>query len=142
MSEIYAHTDVLACLPPDQLKFVARLDYLTYDHQTIFGPGGSIFGSIHPYFAPAGYTFCEGRMEYTHWFSRDFFTYSNQCYLSLQYGLGIDSNAVVYNDLRAIFNWDCKAWLSVGIEGEAQISQVYNMQQLFGYVVIRLPCRP
>jgi tetratricopeptide (TPR) repeat protein len=142
MSEIYGHTDVLACLPPDQLKFVARLDYLTYNHQTIFGPDGSIVGSIHPYFAPAGYTFCEGRMEYTHWFSRDFFTYSNQCYLSLQYGLGFDNNAIVYNDLRAIFNWDCKSWLSLGIEAEAQISQVYNMQQLFGYAVIRLPCRP
>ncbi len=139
LSEIYAHTDVLATLPPNQLKFVARLDYLTYDHQTVFGPDGSIVGSIHPYFAPAGYTFCEGRVEYTHWFSRDFFTYSNQCYLSLQYGLGFDNNAIVYNDLRGILNWDVKPWLSLGIEAEAQISQVYNNQQLFGYLVLRLP---
>jgi tetratricopeptide (TPR) repeat protein len=142
MSEIYLHSNVLACLPPDQWKFVARMDYLTYNQQTIFGPDGSIVGSIHPYFAPAGYTFCEGRVEYTHWFSRDFFTYSNQCYISLQYGLGVDNNAVVYNDFRGIFNWDIKPWLSVGIDAEAQVSQVYNMQQVFGYLVLRLPGRP
>jgi tetratricopeptide (TPR) repeat protein len=142
MSEIFLHTDVLTCLPPNQLKFVARLDYLTYQKQTIFGPDGSIVGSVHPYFAPAGYTFVEGRVEYTHWFSRDFFVYANQCYASLQYGIGFDNNAVVYNDLRAILNWDIKPWLSLGIEAEAQISQVYNMQQLFGYALIRLPCRP
>jgi tetratricopeptide (TPR) repeat protein len=142
MSEIYLHTDVLATLAPNQLKFVARLDYLTFDHQTIFGPDGSIVGSVHPYFAPAGYTFYEGRVEYTHWLSRDYFIYSDQCYVSLQYGLGFDNNAVVYNDLRGIVNWDVKPWLSLGIDAEAQISQVYNMQQLAGYVVVRLPCRP
>jgi hypothetical protein len=81
-------------------------------------------------------------VEYTHWFSRDFFTYSNQCYVSLQYGLGFDNNAFIYNDFRAIFNWDVKPWLSVGIEAEAQVARVYNMQQAFGYVAIRLPCRP
>ena len=126
-------------LPPNQLKFVARLDYLTYDHQTIFGPDGSIVGSVHPYFAPAGYTFCEGRIEYTHWLSRDFSVYSNQCYVSLQYGLGCDNNAVVYNDFRAILNWDVKSWLSLGIELEAQVSHVYDMQQAFLYGVVRLP---
>jgi tetratricopeptide (TPR) repeat protein len=142
LSEMYLHGDVLACLPPDQLKFVARLDYLTYDHQTVFGPDGSIVGSIHPYFAPAGYTFCEGRVEYTHWLSRDYFVYANQCYVSLQYGLGFDNNANVYNDLRAVLNWDVKPCLSLGFDLEAQISQVYNMQQAFVYGVVRLPCRP
>jgi tetratricopeptide (TPR) repeat protein len=142
LSEIYLHSDVLACLPPNQLKFVARLDYLTYDHQTVFGPDGSIVGSIHPYFAPAGYTYCEGRVEYTHWLSRDFFTYSNQCYVSVQYGLGFDNNANIYNNLRGILNWDVKPWLSLGVEAEAQIAQVYNMQQAFGYLVVRLPGRP
>jgi tetratricopeptide (TPR) repeat protein len=142
LSEIYLHTDVLATLPPNQLKFVARLDYLTYNQQTIFGPDGSIVGSIHPYFAPAGYTYYEGRVEYTHWLSRDYSVYSNQCYVSLQYGLGFDNNTVVYNNLRGIVNWDVKPWLSLGIEAEAQISQVYNMQQVFGYLVLRLPGRP
>jgi tetratricopeptide (TPR) repeat protein len=142
MSELSAHTDVLACLPPEQLKFVARVDYLTYNHQTVFGPDGSIVGSIHPYFAPAGYTFAEGRVEYTHWFSRDYFNYSNQCYVSLQYGLGFDNNAVVYNDFRGILNWDVTPCLSLGIEAEAQVSQVYNMQQAFAYLIWRLPGRP
>jgi tetratricopeptide (TPR) repeat protein len=141
-SEIFAHNDVLACLPPNQWKFVASLDYLTYEHQTIFGPDGTVLNSVHPYFAPAGYTYAEGRVEFTHWFSRDYFVYSNQCYLSLQYAIGFDNNAVVYNNLRAIFNWDVRPWLSAGLRAEAQISQVYNMQQLYGYLVFRLPGRP
>jgi hypothetical protein len=142
MSEIFAHTDLVACLPPNQLKFVASLDYLTYNRQTVFGPDGSIVGSLHPYFAPAGYTYAEGRVEYTHWLSRDYFVYANQCYVSLQYALGVDNNANIYNNLRAIVNWDCKPWLSLGLQAQAQIAQVYNNQQLFGYVVMRLPCRP
>jgi hypothetical protein len=129
-------------MPPEQLKFVASLDYLTYEHQTIFGPDGTVAGSIHPYFAPAGYAYAEGRVEFTHWLSRDYFVYSNQCYVSFQYGLGFDNNANIYNNPRVILNWDVKSWLTLGLRADAQISQVYNMQQLFGYAVVRLPCRP
>jgi tetratricopeptide (TPR) repeat protein len=142
MSEIYLHTDLLVTLPPNQLKLVAKLDYMSYSNQTIFGPDGTIVGAVHPYFAPAGFTYYEGRVEYTHWLSRDYFVYSNQCYFSLQYGLGFDNNVNIYNNLRALFNCDVKPWLSVGLEAEAQIASVYNMQRLFGYVVWRLPFRP
>jgi hypothetical protein len=141
-SEIFAHTDVLATLPPNQLKFVTFLDYWTYAYQTVFGPDGSIVGAIHPYFAPADFAYIEGRAEYTHWFSRDYFVYSNQCYLSLQYGLAFDNHAFVYNNFHAILNWDVKPCLSVGFRADAQVAVVYNMQQIFAYLVWRLPCRP
>jgi tetratricopeptide (TPR) repeat protein len=141
-SEIFAHTDVLATLPPNQLKFVTFLDYWTYAFQTVFGPDGSIIGAIHPYFAPADFTYMEGRAEYTHWFSRDYFVYSTQCYLSLQYGLAFDNHANIYNSLHAILNWDVKPCLSMGFRADALLAEVYNMQQLFAYVVWRLPCRP
>ncbi len=142
LTEFYAHTDFLTSLPPEQLKFVARLDYLNYSQGTVFGPGDSLFGAVHPYFAPSAYTFIEGRVEYTHWLSRDYFTYSNQCYISLQYGLGFDSSAFVYNDFKAILNWDIKSWLSVGVTAEAQVSAVYDMEQLSGFLVVRWPRRP
>ena len=141
-SEIFGHTDVVATLPPDQLKFVTLLDYWTYAQQTVFGPNGSIVGAIHPYFAPANFTYIEGRVEYTHWFSRDYFVYANQCYLTLQYGLAFDNNANIYNNLHAILNWDIKPWLSVGFRADAQLAQVYDMEQIFAYLVLRLPSRP
>ena len=78
-------------------------------------------------------------MEYTHWPSRDYFTYANQCYVSLQYGLGVDNTGIIYNDFRAILNWDVRPWLSVGVDAEAQISQVYNMQQMSAFMVLRWP---
>jgi tetratricopeptide (TPR) repeat protein len=141
MSELFAHTDVLCCLPPNQLKFVASLDYLTYNHPTILGPGDVIFGAIHPYFSPADYAYAEGRVEFTHWFSRDYFVYADQCWVSLQDGLGVDNSAFVYNNFRGILNWDIRPWLSLGVQGVVQIAQVYNMQQASAYLIWRFPCR-
>jgi hypothetical protein len=57
----------------------------------------------------------------------------------LQYALGFDNNLNTYNNLRAILNWDARPWLSLGLQGEAQIASVYNMQQVFGYLVWRFP---
>ena len=68
--------------------------------------------------------------------------YSNQCYLSLQYGLAFDNHAFIYNNLHAVLNWDVKPWLSVGFRADAQLAEVYTMQQLFAYLVWRLPSRP
>jgi len=142
LSEIYLHSDVLATLPPNQLKFIASMDYMTYGQQTVFGPNGDVNGAIHPYFAPSDFAYCEGRVDFTHWLSRDYFAYSNQCYYSLQYGLGFDNHSNIYNNFRFILNWDVKAWLSLGLQADAQIAQVYNMQQLYGYMVLRWPGRP
>jgi hypothetical protein len=96
---------------------------------------------LHPYFAPAGFTYYEGRVEWTQWLSRDYFVYSNQCWYSLRYGLGFDDNLIPYNHLQAVLNWDVKPWLSVGLDGEVMISSVYNMQQAMGYVLVRCPKR-
>jgi tetratricopeptide (TPR) repeat protein len=141
-SEIFANTAVVATLPPNLLKFVTLIDYWTYTKQTVFGPDGSIVGALHPYFAPAGFTYIEGRAEYTHWFSRDYFVYSNQCYLTLQYGLAFDNTAHIYDNLHAILNWDVKPWLSTGFRADAQLATVYKMEQIFAYLVFRMPSRP
>lgn len=143
MNELYLVTDFTLSLPPCKLKLVFDLDYLTYSQQTVFVNNNPnfIYGALHPYFAPAGYTYYEGRIEWTQWLSRDYFVYSNQCWYSLQYALGFDDNLVPYNSVRGIFNWDPKPWLSVGLEGQAMLSSVYKMQQAMGYVVMRFPCR-
>jgi hypothetical protein len=142
MSELYLVTDYLLSLPPCQLKLVFDLDYLAYAQSTIFLNPNTIAGSVHPYFAPAGYTYYEGRVEWTHWLSRDFFVYSNQCWYSLQYALGFDNNLVAYNNARAILNWDVKPWLSLGLQGETKLASVYKTAQAYGYIVLRLPHRP
>jgi tetratricopeptide (TPR) repeat protein len=141
LSEFYLYNDTSVTLPPTQLKFVLSLDYMTFNQQTVFLIPDSSVGAIHPYFAPAGFMYYEGRAEWFHWLSRDYFVYANQCWYSLQYALGFDSNLQTYNNFRVILNADIKPWFSVGVQAEAMISDVYNMQQVYLYGVYRFPCK-
>jgi hypothetical protein len=144
MNELYFYNNVNITLPPKQLRFAVNIDHQAFAQQSIVppfdNPPDNLAGTIHPYFAPANFTYYEGRLEWTHWLSRDVFTYSNQCWYSLQYGLGWDSNFNNYNTFRALFNWDIKPWLSVGADTRYMFSKVYNMQTALAYVIFRFPC--
>ena len=141
MTELYGAADYLISMAPCQLKVVFDIDYLTYSKQTVFLIPDDVASAIHPYFAPAGFTYYEGRLEWTQWLSRDYFVYSNQCWYSLQYALGFDDNAIPYNSVRAILNWDIKPWLSVGVQGDAMLATVYKREQALAYLVWRFPHR-
>ena len=143
LDELYGVTDVLLSMAPCQVKLLFSVDYLTYTNQTVF-PGNNpvdLAGAIHPYFAPAGYTYAEGRIEWTQWLSRDYFVYSNQTWCSLQAALGFDDNAVPYTSVRAILNWDIKPSLSVGAEASAKLATVYKEEHANAYLVWRFPSR-
>jgi tetratricopeptide (TPR) repeat protein len=143
LDELYGVTDVLLSMPPCQVKLLFSVDYLTYSNQTVF-PGNNpndLAGATHPYFAPAGYTYAEGRIEWTQWLSRDYFVYSNQTWCSLQAALGFDDNAVPYTSVRAILNWDIKPCLSFGAQGSAKLATVYKAEEVLAYLVWRFPSR-
>ena len=82
----------------------------------------NIFGAVHPYFSPNGYSQVEMWVEWWHWLSRDYFVHANQCWYSFQYGIMTDSNLVTFHNLRAIFNYDVCTWMSVGTQADAQLS--------------------
>jgi tetratricopeptide (TPR) repeat protein len=141
-TELYFTTGYSLTLPPRQLKFVLSTDYLTFAKQTIFATPqqNTAVGAVHPYFAPSGYFYYQGRIEWYDWLSRDYSVFSNQIWYSLQYGLGFDQADNAYNDFRAILNADVKSWLSVGVQGQALMSGVYRAQSVLAYVAIRWPC--
>ena len=143
MDELYGVSDVLLSMAPCQVKLLFSVDYLTYTDQTVFAGNNpnSLAGAIHPYFAPAGYTYSEGRIEWTQWLSRDYFVYSNQCYCSLQAALGFDDNAIPYTSVRAVLNWDIKPSLSFGAEASAKLATVYKEEKALAYLVWRFPSR-
>jgi tetratricopeptide (TPR) repeat protein len=130
-------------LPPKQLKLVGTVQYQSYSDQTVFRDPTqqSVIGAIHPYFAPSSYVFYEARVEWYHWLSRDYFTYSNQCWYSLQYGIAWDEKFNCYQDLRALLNYDVKPWLSVGGYAQGLLSQVYNSAAVGAFATFRFPCR-
>jgi tetratricopeptide (TPR) repeat protein len=141
LNQMFLYKEVNLSLPPRQLKLVGTVNYLSYSQQTIFPTPqqDTIVGAVHPYFAPASYAYYEGRIEWYHWISRDYFTYSNQCWYSLQYGIGWDSRFVSYHDVRAILHLDLKSWLTVGVQAQALFSEVYESQGVQVYAVLRLP---
>jgi predicted Zn-dependent protease len=143
-NELYLRTDYKLSLSPCELKAVFDFDFLGYRASTVFGPGPDPFvGIIHPYFAPKSYFFYEGRIEWKQWLSRDYFAHSNQCWYSLQYGLGWDNQFVNYNSFRFLFNWDAKPWLSVGVDAYLTFSPVYDAGGVMAYLILRCPgwCR-
>jgi hypothetical protein len=143
-NELYLRTDYKLSLSPCELKAVLDFDYLGYRSQTVFGPGPDPFvGIVHPYFAPNTYAFYEGRIEWKQWLSRDYFAHSNQCWYSLQYGLGWDNQFVNYNSFRVLFNWDVEPWLSVGVDAYLTFSHVYDAGGVLAYLILRCPgwCR-
>jgi hypothetical protein len=99
-----------------------------------------LFGAIHPYFSPESYAFYEGRIEYYHWLSRDYFAHSEQCYFLVQYGLGWDSLLNNYNSSRALFNFDVRSWLSVGADASVILSPFYDATAAAACALIRFPC--
>jgi hypothetical protein len=137
-----AYNACAVSLPPKMLRLVTALDYWTFQNQSIVGPGAPLNqrGTVHPYFAPANFTYVEQRAEWYHWLSRDYFTHSNQLWYSLQYGLGYDNNFVAYNNFRVLLNWDVRSWMTLTADGSAQVSDVYNVGSVMAWLTLRCPC--
>jgi len=123
-------------LAPKQLTIGARYTFDGYSDQTVFADGRAanapIFGprntrgAIHPYFAPSSFSYGEVRAEFWHWLSRDYFLHSNQCWYSVQYGLGSDDNIVTYHNLRALATYEPTSYLTLAADVGVTRSSVYN----------------
>jgi tetratricopeptide (TPR) repeat protein len=142
LGELYLVNDVFLSFPPNQLKLVLDADLQSFAQQTVFpGPNhDQMVGVIHPYFAPRDFAYYELRIEWTQWLSRDYFVHSNQCYYSLQYAIGADSNLAMYNSFRALANFDVKPWLTVGADAQQVLSDVYRATSANAYLIARFPC--
>jgi hypothetical protein len=100
----------------------------------------NIRGAQFPYFSPHAFAYYEVRIEWTQWLSRDYFVHSNQCYYSLQYATGMDSNFVWYNSARVLSNFDLRPWFTIGADAQGIISDAYKEAAANIYAIVRLPC--
>ena len=139
--ELFLKNGVELLPPPCQLKVVLTTDLLGYRDQTVFHgePPDFLFGTIHPYFAPSFYGYYEARLEWKHWISRDYFAHSNQCWYSLQYGVGWDNEFNNYHTVRALGNFDVRPWLTLSADAQVILSPVYQAAQATAYATIRFP---
>jgi tetratricopeptide (TPR) repeat protein len=141
-NEAFFRTDYKVCLPPKELRVALDVDMYGYRASTVLRTDdpNNLIGAIHPYFAPIFFAFYEGRLEWKHWLSRDYFTHSNQCWYSLQYAIGWDNHFFNYNTLRVLGSWDVRPWLTVSGEAFQILSPVYNATGAAVNVVLRCPC--
>jgi tetratricopeptide (TPR) repeat protein len=135
------YNELILTPPPKEFRLVEHLYYMGYRQPTIFPTNppdqNNLFGTIHPYFAPKSFVQTELRIEWWHWLSRDYMVHTNQCYYSLQYGIMTDNQLVTYHNLRVLFNYDVCTWLTIGAQGDAQLSNVYHMYSAMGFFQIR-----
>lgn len=141
-NEFFARTDYKLTLAPRELRVVLDADIYGYRASTVLRTDdpNDLVGAIHPYFAPIFFAYYEGRVEWTHWLSRDYFTHSNQCWYSLQYANGWDNHFNNYQTIRALFNFDVRPWLSVAADATQIMSPVYDATIATAYLVLRCPC--
>ncbi len=139
--ELFLNNDVEILPPPCQLKVVLTTDLLGYREQSVLPTSSPDFliGTIHPYFAPGFYNYYEARLEWKQWLSRDYFAHSNQCWYSLQYGIGWDNQFNNYNTFRALASDDVRPWLTVGADAQVILSPVYQAAQAMAYITVRFP---
>ena len=139
--QAFLYNEVSLSLPPKQLKLAQRVNFWSYRDQTVFATNppdpNNLRGTIHPYFAPDSFSSFECRIEWWHWLSRDYFTHSNQCWYSLQYGIATDDRLITYHDVRAVFNYDINSYVTIGAEARALNSSEYDLYSAIGFVQIR-----
>jgi tetratricopeptide (TPR) repeat protein len=134
-------SNLLLSYVPCELKLVNRFDYYGYTQASVLNPNDPTNSTyaIHPYFSPRGFSVYENRLEWTQYLSRDSFTNANVCYYSLQYGIAWDNAYINYHRFRALFNYDVRPWLSIGMDANLTLSTVYQQVGATAYLVFRLP---
>jgi tetratricopeptide (TPR) repeat protein len=141
LNQFDLYNEISLTLPPKQLKVVLNYFFQGFSDQSIFPTNppnpNFVFGTIHPYFSPKAFSFTEARIEWWHYLSRDYFVHSNQCYYSVQYGLGVDDSLVAYQDIRTLFTYEPCSWLTLGAEAKGLFSRVYDSVQANAFVQIR-----
>lgn len=128
---------------PNELKLIGDIHYWSYDSGTAFTLGlpvsdPPLFGTVHPYFAPGGYSLFSGHLEWKKALSTDVVEDADPTWIGIRGGGGVDSDGVAFAFGRAIFHRDFFYWLSFHSELGVTESRVYRDLSAFAYLTARL----
>jgi tetratricopeptide (TPR) repeat protein len=124
-----------------QIRGVIDCNYYAFAQQTVFGPiPGSLVGTIHPYWSPAGYTFTTVGLEWKHWLSCDKFKGANEHYYMVFSGAAVDSNGVGFFVANGRWQRDVSESLTWTVDFNLirSANQVYDAAGVIAYGVWRL----
>ncbi|MHB1036625.1 MAG: tetratricopeptide repeat protein [Pirellulales bacterium] len=126
-------------MPPRQLSLLVDYDFQSFAEPTIRGAEPSLFGTIHPYYAPAGWSKFGPTLEWKHWIGKDIFIEADQCWYLVQYGGRWDSHGNFYSQFRILGTWDIRNWLSASAETSLERSDVYDNLNVMAFLTVRFP---
>ncbi|MEO2010528.1 MAG: tetratricopeptide repeat protein [Pirellulaceae bacterium] len=133
------NNDVELSPPPRQLLFSAAYHFNSFEEQTVRNPLLSdLTGTVHPYFAPADFSYVTLDFEWRHWLS-DFQPGEHQCYYGIRYGVEWDSFNVFYNSFGATFYWDLNAIVTLSVGSDFLRSGAYDSASVMTFLDIILP---
>lgn len=137
--DFFVHNKIRLHEAPNELNMMADYDFLSFDEDSIFGPGPGIFGTVHPYFAPSGFSQVSLGFEWKHHFSRFYFDGAPQRWASIEYRAQWDSQGQFYNIGRVKGYCDIYGCLGAGAEAHLTRSGVYNNDIAYAYLILWFP---
>ncbi|TWT32994.1 cellulose synthase subunit BcsC [Blastopirellula retiformator] len=137
--DLFVHNRVQLMKAPHELNLLADYDFLSFDEGSIFGPGPGIAGTVHPYFAPSGFSQVSLGLEYKLHLSRYDFEGAPQRWVSLEYRGQWDSQGQFYNIGRVRGYCDIYGRLAAGVETSLTRSAVYNNDVAYAYLILWFP---
>jgi tetratricopeptide (TPR) repeat protein len=140
MSQFGLTSDYLLQPGRNQWRVKTDASYLTYRDITLFSSTpGNLVGTVHPYFAPEGFGYMTGGLEFRTWLSPHNFRGADEHWYSIYAGARIDSDSVGYGlgELRAHRDW-C-GWASAHFAASAITSEVYTGIGVSGLITLRMP---
>ncbi|WP_158264942.1 tetratricopeptide repeat protein [Blastopirellula marina] len=137
--DLFLHNRVQLMKAPHELNLLADYDFLSFDEGSIFGPGPGIAGTVHPYFAPSGFSQVSLGLEYKLHLSQYDFEGAPQRWVSLEYRGQWDSQGQFYNIGRVRGYCDIYGRLAAGAETSLTRSAVYNNDVAYAYLILWFP---
>ena len=112
---------------------------MSFDQQTQFGNPDDLFGTVHPYFTPTGFTFLTAGLKHRFWVSDHSFRGANEHWYSIYGGARVDSDAEGYALVELAAHCDWCGWLTAHADASAIFSDVYQGIAFSGFLTIRFP---
>lgn len=122
-----------------QLRALVDYNFLSYAERSRLSVGQTpaLAGTVHPYFAPSGFSFASAGMEWKHWLGCDSFIGGQQQFYQLYLGGRFDSQSEAYLLFKSQFYYDIHDWLTWTVDAGMIRSEVYDETTISTHGIIR-----
>ena len=129
LNEVGVHSGYQFFRGRSSLWWLLDFDYMGFREQTVFGPGGGLPGTVHPYFSPRNFGFVTTGVEMRHYLSCDLFKGANLHWYELFLGARLDTDGHGYGLVRGAMLHDVNPQLTYSAYFNVIQSSVYDLAE-------------